>query len=115
MTLLVATNAGVRVVTDVVVDSPCDRLVSLSRHLGDLASWTSSAGTIAAIRDGAEAFEVDVDVTGPFSGAVQLLAPGSRVAAATPVVDVASGAALRVKFRVSRAHDRDAVLAAPVP
>lgn len=114
MTLLVATNAGVKVVTDVATDSVCDRLVSLFRGLGDPTTWTTNTGVIAAIRDGAEGLEVDVDVTGPFSGFVELQA-SSRIVAATRAVSMASGAALRVRFKIARSHERDLALAAAVP
>lgn len=115
MSVLIGTDAGVRLVIDTVSDNNAGRLAALSRHLGLPTAWTTSAGVVSALRDGGEAFEFDVTVTGPHTGTVRLLAPGGRVVAATKRIQVDVGQSAVVRFRVSRNHRRGQVLAAPPP
>lgn len=115
MSVLLATNVGVRLAVDVSIDNSCDRIVSLNRHLGSPTTWTVSTGTITAMRDGAEFTEFEVNVTGPFIGQVELLAPGSRVIAACRALNLLLNENARVLFRVTRSQDRELVLAGPVP
>lgn len=112
MSVLIATSAGATFAIDVAVDSVSDRLAALSRHLGPPSSWTVSSGTIKALRDGAEALEVEAEVAGPLSAAVQLRAPGPQVIAVSPVLSLASsGDKAILRFRVARAREKDLALA----
>ncbi len=115
MSVLIATNVGARLAVDVGIDNSCDRIVSLGRHLGAPTSWTVNTGTITTLRDGANDLEFDVEVTGPFTGQVELSAPGARVIAACRALNLASGERVRVIFRVTRSHERDGSLAGAVP
>lgn len=115
MSVLIATNAGAKLAIDVAIDANADRIAALSRHLGAPETWTVNAGSIMAMRDGAESLEFDVDVTGVFAGQVELSAPGSLIVAASRPLNLAANEKARVLFRVTRAHDRESTLAGAVP
>jgi hypothetical protein len=100
-------STGAVLLTDVVVDNTADRLISLRRHLGNIASWTVSTGVIEKIRDGAEFIEVDVRVTGAFTGDIRLLGTGGQAIASAKVNSTTD---VIVRFRISRNHQRERAL-----
>lgn len=112
MAVIAGGAAGATLLSDVSIDNHADRLISLRTHLGNVTSWTASPGTIVAIRDGAEAVEVDVQITGPVSGDCRLLASTGQTMASRRVVDTGD---VLMRFRLTRNHAREAVLAAPPP
>ncbi len=111
MAMLGGSDAGALLVADVSIDNTADRLISVRLNLGNVTTWTVSLGTIVAIRDGAEAVEVDVSVPGPVDDDCRLIAGGQTIASSRVVSD----AAVLVRFRVTRNHQREAVLAGPWP
>lgn len=115
MGVLVATDAGAQLVIDVELDNNNDRLVAMNRHLGAPTAWTVNTGVVTAIRDGANELEIEVEVTGPFTGQVKLTAAANLLVSASKSIEVAAAAKAIVRFRLSRAHDREQTLAGAAP